>query len=114
VTEHPREATDPVERVLAALNARDVEKLVACYAPDATIEDGSDTVFARGRDELRERYGPMFERFPDVRVERLARTAVGEYVVQEERVTGRGGDAERHVAVYTVRDGLIVRERLLR
>jgi hypothetical protein len=105
--------TDPVERVLAALNAHDVEAFVACYAPEATIEDGGDAVVARGRDEIRARYEPMFDRFPDVRVERLTRSAVGEYVVQEERVTGRGGDAERHVAVYTIRDGLIARERLL-
>ena len=105
--------TDAVERVLAALNAHDVEAFVACYAPGATIEDGCDTVLVRGHDELRQRYGPLFERFPDVRVEPLVRTAVGEYVVQEEQVTGRG-EAERHVAVYTIRDGLIVRERLLR
>ena len=104
---------DPVERVLAALNAHDVEAFVACYAPDATIEDGCDTVFAHGHDGLRERYAPLFERFPDVRVEPVMRTAVGEYVVQEEQVTGRGA-AERHVAVYTIRGGLIVRERLLR
>jgi hypothetical protein len=105
--------TDPVEGVLTALNAHDVEAFVACYTPDATIEDGCDAVLARGHDGLRERYGPMFERFPDMRVEPLMRAAVGDYVVQEEQVTGRGG-AERHVAVYTIHDGLIARERLLR
>jgi len=105
--------TDAVERVLAALNAHDLDAFVAGYAPDATIEDGEDTVAARGHDEIRARYAPMFERFPDVRVEPLVRTAVGDYVVQEERVTGRG-DAERHVAVHTIRDGVIARERLLR
>jgi hypothetical protein len=104
--------SDVVGRVLAALNARDLEAFVACYAEDATIEDGYDRVAARGRDALRERYGSMFERFPDLRVEATQRTDVGAFVVQEETVTGRG-DHERHVAVYQLADGLIVRERLL-
>lgn len=55
----------------------------------------------------------MFERHPDAGFEALARTDVGEFVVQEERVTGRG-EPERHVAIYLVRGGAIARERLLR
>lgn len=106
--------TDPVERVLAALNAKDVEAFVACYAPDASIEDGADTVRVRGHAELRATYGALFERHPAVRVEAVHRTDVGAYVVQEERVAGRSPQPERHVAVYTIRDGLIARERLLR
>ena len=103
---------DPVVRVLAALNAKNVEAFVACYAADATIEDGHDRVRARGRDAMRALYGAMFERFPDVQVEAVSRVDVGEFVVQEEVVTGRG-ERERHVAVYLVRDGVIERERLL-
>jgi hypothetical protein len=105
--------SDVIERMLVALNAHDVDTFVACYADDATIENGHDEVFARGRDELRARYGPLFEAMPDVRVEALTRTDVGAFVVQEEVVTGRG-EPERHVAVYFVRDGVIARERLLR
>ena len=104
--------TDVVERVLEALNAKDIDAFVACYAEDATIENGHDDVAARGHGELRERYGPMFERFPDLRIERGWRTTVGEFVVEEETVTGRG-EPQRHVAVYLIRDGLIARERLI-
>jgi hypothetical protein len=104
--------SDVVDRVVAAINARDVEAFVACYAEDATIEDGYDRVGIRGRDELRERYAPMFDRFPELHVEPGWRTSVGEFVVQEETVEGRG-DHTRHVAVYLVRDGLIARERLV-
>jgi len=102
-----------VDRVLAALNGHDLESFVACYAVDATIENGYDNVGARGHDELRSRYGTMFERYPELRVEPLApRIEVGEFVIQHERVTGRGDHTE-HVAVYLVRDDRIVRERLL-
>jgi hypothetical protein len=105
--------SDVIDRLLVALNAHDVDAFVACYAADATIENGHDEVLVRGRDELQARYGTMFEQMPDVRVEALTRTVVGEFVVQEEVVTGRG-EPERHVAVYLVRDGLIARERLLK
>jgi hypothetical protein len=101
-----------VDRLLAALNTHDVEAFVACYAEDATIEDGHDEVIARGHTDLRERYGPMFERFPELRIEARNRTDLGEFVVQEELVSGRG-EPTRHVAVYLVRGGVIARERLL-
>jgi hypothetical protein len=45
-------------------------------------------------------------------LEALSRIDVGDFVVQEEVVSGRGPD-ERHVAVYLLQGGLIVRERLL-
>lgn len=104
--------SDVVDRVLAALNAHDIEGFVACYTDDATIEDGHDRIAARGHDALRERYAPMFERHPEIRVSALSRVDAGPFVVQHEEVTGRG-EPERHVAVYLVRDDRIARERLL-
>jgi hypothetical protein len=103
--------SDVADRVLVALNAHDVEAFVACYAEDATIENGYDRVAARGHDELRARYGSAFADYPELRVELISRTIVGEFVVQEEKVTGRG-DHHRHVAVYLIEEGLIKRERL--
>jgi hypothetical protein len=101
------------DRVLVALTAHDLDAFVACYAEDATIEDGYDRVAARGHDELRARFGPQFADYPELRVELISRTIVGEFVVQEEVVTGRGAH-HRHVAVYLIEDGLIRRERLFR
>ena len=48
-----------IDRVLAALNARDLEALVACYDLEAMIEDGDDRVLAHGHPAIRNRYGPM-------------------------------------------------------
>lgn len=103
--------SDVVDRVLAALNAHDLDAFVACYTPDATIENGYDRVAAGGHDGLRERFGPMFAEHPEITVEAISRTVVGAFVVQEEEVTGRG-DPERHVAVYLIENELIKRERL--
>jgi hypothetical protein len=100
-----------VDRVLAALNAHDIEAFVACYAKDGTIENGYGRVAASGHDELRAMYGAMFEAYGDIKVEPGWRTQVGDFVVQEESVTGRRGH-ERHVAVYLIEDGVIKRERL--
>jgi len=102
-----------IDRVLESLNAQDVDRFVSCYTDDATIENGYDEVFVRGHYELRARYGAMFEAMPGVQVEALSRIEAGEFVVQEEVVTGRAPEPERHVAVYLVRDGLIARERLI-
>ena len=103
-----------IDRVLTALNARDLDAFIACYGAEATIEDGHDRVLARGHLELRNRYGPMFENYPALKVEPLGRWTVGTFFVQEERVTGRRPEAERHIAIYQLEDELIVRERLLR
>jgi hypothetical protein len=104
--------SDVVERVLAALNERDLDAFVACYTSDATIGDGYDRIRASGHDGLRAIYRGMFERFPTLHVEPGWRTSVGDFVVQEETVTGRSGH-ERHVAIYLIADGLIARERLV-
>jgi len=64
-------------------------------------------------DALSARFGSQFADYPELRVELISRTIVGEFVVQEEVVTGRGAH-HRHVAVYLIEDGLIRRERLFR
>lgn len=103
-----------IDRVLAALNAHNLEAFVACYDPEATIEDGNDRVLAHGHVEIRSRYGPMFEIYPALHVEPRGRWEVGSFVVQEEQVTGRAAELEHHIAVYQLNNELIVRERLLR
>ena len=60
-----------IDRVLAALNAGDLEAFLACYGPDATIESGDNTILARGHAEIRDRYRQMFETFPTLRVKAL-------------------------------------------
>ena len=106
--------SDVVARVLDALNAHDVDAFVACYAEQATIEDGYDDVLAAGHAGIRARYGTMLAEFPDARWSVLVRIDMGEFVVQHEEVTGRGSEPERHVCVYLVRDGHVERERILR
>jgi hypothetical protein len=101
-----------VERLYAALNAHDVDAFAACYAPDATIEDGHDAVLARGHAALRERFGGILEEHPAARWVPLERIEVGPFVVLHEEVVGRG-EPGRQVCVYLVDGDVILRETVL-
>ena len=108
---------DAVQRQLDAYNARDLDRFLAAYAPDATIEDGAGNVLMRGHDGMRAMYSPLFAGSPDLRAEVVNRIAVGEYVIDEERTTGfnfPGYPTELHAAVvYRLVGDQIAQVRLL-
>jgi hypothetical protein len=106
---------DAAQRQLEAYNAHDVEAFVGCYAEAVVIEDADGGVVASGRDEMRKRYGNLFESHPDLHAEIPSRIRVGSFVVDEELIS-EGPGAELHaVAIYRLDgDGLIDRGRYLR
>ena len=104
---------DPVDAQVAAYNDRDVEAFAACYAEDVVIEDADRNVLARGRAQVRERYGPFFAASPDLHAEIETRIRIGAHVIDEERVTGAGPEPRHAVAIYHVADGLIDRAQFL-
>ncbi len=107
-------ADDLVERQVAAYNAHDVERFVACYAEDVVIEDGHGHVSVRGRDQLRERYTTFFTAAPEVKAEIVSRIRVGSYVIDEERVTGHPTGSLHAALIYRLSsDGLIEHVQLL-
>lgn len=85
------EMSDPravVQEQVDAYNARDLERFIACYAPDAVILDSAGAVIYQGEHELREGYGPMLAQNPSLHTEIPTRIHVGDWVVDEEIVTG--------------------------
>jgi hypothetical protein len=96
---------DAVERQLAAYNAHDLMAFLACYYDYAVVEDAKGNVMMKGVGELRQMYGPLFRDHPDVRAEIVHETRVGDYVVQEELVTGMGPEPVRAVAVFHLHEG---------
>jgi uncharacterized protein (TIGR02246 family) len=104
-------ARDVVDQQIAAYNRRDIEGFVACYAEDAKVVQPDGSLLASGHDEIRARYGELFEQSPDLRAEISSRIEVGEVVIDEELVSGfslPGMPSEIHAAVvYRVADGLI-------
>ena len=105
---------DPVERQLEAYNARDVDRFVACFTDDVVVEDGEGRRLLTGRAEFHASYAAMFAASPALHCRVVSRARAGRYVVDEERVVGRG-PVELHVlVVYRLRGDLIEAVRLLR
>ena len=108
---------NPVQQQIEAYNERDLDGFLAAYAEDAVLEDGEGNVMAQGHDGIRDLYADLFSRSPRLHGEILNRISVGEYVIDEERVTGiemEGSPSEVHAAVvYRVVGGKIAHVRLL-
>ena len=63
-----------------AFNADDLDRFVACFAPDAILKDGTGTVFARGHAGVRSVYAPLMQ-IPGRQVHVAKEFSVGPYVV---------------------------------
>lgn len=107
---------DPVDAQLAAYNARDVDAFMACYTPDCAVDDGDGTRLLTGHAEMRARYQTLFASSPALHCEIVARMRIGDYVIDEERITGRVPDLRRAVVIYHVdqASSLISHVRFLR
>jgi uncharacterized protein (TIGR02246 family) len=102
-----------VDRQVQAYNQRDAGAFAACYAPDAVVEDARGNVLLRGRDEIRAKYAAFFDASPTLHAEIPTRIELGEYVVDEERISGTP-DGEIHaVVVYHVAGDVIDHVRLI-
>jgi hypothetical protein len=107
-------ALDPeavVQRQLDAYNARDIDALLAIYAPDAQTFEHPATLLASGSDALRERFAIRFQE-PNLHAALLQRVVMGNTVVDHERVTRtfpEGPGTIELVMIYEVQAGRIIR-----
>lgn len=108
---------DPVAEQLEAYNAHDIERFVACFDAEVTVEDGEGNLLMQGHETMRAQYTSLFDSSPDLHCNVLNRIKVGSYVIDEEDVTGRKteGFPERihAVAIFRVEGEKIVHVRLL-
>ena len=108
----PDSATDPatiVQRQLDAYNARDVDALLATYAPDARQFAHPATLLASGAADMRERMAQRFAE-PNLHARLLQRVVMGNIVIDHEEVTrtfAEGAGRVDMVAIYEVVDGKI-------
>jgi ketosteroid isomerase-like protein len=105
------------ERMLAALNAHDLDAFVACFHEDYRSEHPAhpDRAFT-GREQVRENWAAMFAGIPDFRAELAAcagddTTRWQEWVIQGTRRDGAPLDL-RGVIICELRDGRIAAARL--
>lgn len=98
-----------IQRQLDAYNARDLDALLATYAPDAEQYALHGDLLARGHAEMRVRFAERFAE-PDLHALLIHRTVMGKVVADHELITrnfpeGRG--TVEMLCLYEVADGLI-------
>jgi hypothetical protein len=102
------ETTDIIDAQIAAYRDRDLDQFLGYYSPGIVIRDLTGNVLMDGLDVMREQYGQLFRDSPQLRVDILSRMVVGEYVIDDEQVTGfnlPGSPTELHaVVVYQVQE----------
>jgi hypothetical protein len=108
VTDHP------VDEHVHAYNERDLERFVACFSVDCVIEDARGSVIARGHKDLRAHFGRVFNESPELNCQIVHRARVGDFVVDEEQITGRVGGDQHGVVVSHISGGVIDHQRFIR
>jgi hypothetical protein len=97
------------QQQLNAYNQRDLEAFLEPYSDDVEIYSFPNELQGKGKAQMRERYGKLFASSPELHCELVNRIVLGDTVIDQERVTGRAGKTLEAIAIYTVRDGKIVR-----
>jgi putative hydrolase of HD superfamily len=100
-----------VQAQLDAFNARDVDALLAAYAPDAEQYVLHGERLAKGHDELRARYLARFQE-ANLYAKLLSRTVLGNVVIDLEIITRNfpeGVGTLEMLCIYEVVDGRIQR-----
>ena len=101
---------DIAQAQLEAYNARDLDAHCAFFAEDVVVADLNGAVTIESRAAYRDRDAKVFADFPQNHAELVNRIAVGDRVIDHERVR-RSPQAEPFevAAIYTLANGKIVR-----
>lgn len=102
------------QRQLNAYNARDLDAFAAPYAEDVVIYDLDGKVVLRGKVAFKDHYRALFNAPNKAHCELVKRMVLGNWVVDEESITGAKPDSIRGVAIYKIKDGKIAEVRFLR
>jgi len=104
------------QQQLDAYNARDIDRFVKCYAENIQLINFPDnTVFCSGREELRERYGKIFNEKHGLHCRLVKRLVCGDFAIDEEEVDGLvDGRIVHATAIYEIKDKLIQRVWFIR
>ncbi|MCC1483526.1 nuclear transport factor 2 family protein [Winogradskyella immobilis] len=107
----PENKEDPlpiVNKQLTAYNERKIDAFLQTYTKDVTLNTFPNTQTSKGLDPMRNTYGGMFDRIPDLNAEIVKRIAIGNTVIDKEKVTVNGNTFYA-IAIYEVNNGLIDR-----
>ena len=101
---------DVAQGQLDAYNAQDLDWYCSYFTDDVVVADLNGPVTGQGIDAYRTRYAGAFAQFPHNKAELLGRIAVGDTVIDHERVIrGPDGPVFEVAAIYTFRGDKIAR-----
>lgn len=95
------------QRQLDAFNAHDLEAFCALHAEDVQVAELDGRILFSGMAALRDRVKTHFHKFPDINAMLVKRIILGNFVIDEERITGMRPGPIRAIAIYEIRNGRI-------
>jgi hypothetical protein len=101
--EWPLEPREVVQAAIDAYHDHDLDRCLSFYAADVAVKGADGTILMNGAEAVRARYAKSMADHPNLHYDIPNRIALGEDVVDEERVTGRasgGPDVIRAVLIY--------------
>lgn len=105
-----------VQAAIDAYPDHELDRCLSYYAPDVVVKDTDGKVLMEGLEAVRTRYGKSMTDHPNMHYDIPNRIALGEFVIDEERVTGftqpGSPDERRAVLVYRF-SGELIREILV-
>jgi imidazolonepropionase-like amidohydrolase len=96
-----------VQRQLNAYNERNIDAFLETYADDAELYSFPDSLTGKGKEAMRKRYGPVFEKYPDLHCEIKGRIAQGNVVIDKEYITATGRKPLEGTVVYKIKNNKI-------
>lgn len=92
------------QKQLDAYNNQNLEEFISVYSEDIVVMDfPTNEVRMRGIKEFAERYDKLFKNNPNQHAELKGRMVKGNFVIDQEFVTGRAnGDTAEAIAIYEI------------
>lgn len=95
----------PAQGQFEAYNARDIDGFVQWFDDDVVLRRfGTNEILSSGIEQIRERYGKMFSEKKELHCNLVKRIVTGNYVIDEELVTGLREGMVHATAIYRIED----------
>ena len=100
------EAEKLVREQVDAYNRHDLEAFLNTYSPEIKLYEFPNKELSSGLEQMRETYGKLFKKNPELKAKVVGRVLQGDYVIYQEELSGIPNPFTA-VATYRVKNGKI-------
>lgn len=97
------------QQQLNAYNLRNIDAFLEPYAEDVEIYTFPNQLLSKGKAAMRKNYTGMFAEITELHCELVNRIVLGNTVIDQERVTGFGGEPIQAIAIYKIENNKIAK-----